>query len=177
MDRLSPFIAAAGGRNMPVSVADPAQPDCPLVYVNPAFEHLTGYASADILGKNCRFLQGAETWDGSVQQIRDAIAAVEPVSTCLLNYRRDGAPFHNLLFMEPISFDDGSHLLMGCQHEIDSKSYSVHAHVDNLSVLRNDLQQSWRRAMVMRDDALAMRAEVISGLVKTYVQSLKARPL
>lgn len=177
MDKLAPFIAATQKRNIAVTVADPAVEDCPLVYVNPAFEALTGYRTADAVGKNCRFLQGAQTDEAALVQMRQAIADTRALSVCLLNYRPDGSPFHNLLFMEPIELDDGSYLLMGCQYEIDARTHALRSHVENLNVLRSDLHQTWRRAHLMRNDAMAMRSDAIVGLVRTYLKSSPIRSL
>ena len=61
------------------------------------FTKLTGYAFDDIVGRNCRFLQGAETLDEDKQRISDAIKAEKDCSVNLLNYKKDGTPFWNLL--------------------------------------------------------------------------------
>ncbi|GGR19413.1 PAS domain-containing protein [Deinococcus ruber] len=76
-------------------VVDARTEDHPLIYVNPAFEQLTGYAAADVLGRNCRFLQGDRNQQDQTQRrnLREAIAAEQPVTVVLRNHRRDGTPF------------------------------------------------------------------------------------
>jgi len=89
-------------------VSDPTLPDCPLIYVNKAFERLTGFPAAEILGRNCRFMQGPLTDPDNVAQLRNAIARREPIKLDLLNHRRDGTPFWNRLMVAPVFCDDGS---------------------------------------------------------------------
>jgi len=88
-------------------VSDPTLPDCPLIYVNKAFERLTGFPAAEILGRNCRFMQGPLTDPDNVAQLRNAIARREPIKLDLLNHRRDGTPFWNRLMVAPVFCDDG----------------------------------------------------------------------
>ncbi len=83
-------------------VVDAAAPDLPLTYVNPAFEALTGYAADEVLGRNCRFLQGERTDPGTVARIRSALAKGEGCRVTLLNLRRDGTPFENELTITPV---------------------------------------------------------------------------
>ncbi len=89
-------------------LTDPHQPDNPLIFCNAAFEQLTGYSQDEILGRNCRFLQGDGTDREVVAQIERDIAAGEDIHQELLNYRKDGTPFWNALFVSPVVDPDGS---------------------------------------------------------------------
>ena len=93
-----------------VVIADKRVPDAPVVYVNPRFEALTGYPSEDVVGRNCRFLQGPDTDREQVAQLRRALAEGRPASATLLNYRRDGSPFWNEIRLAPIPGQDGAPL-------------------------------------------------------------------
>ncbi|KTG09587.1 hypothetical protein AUR64_13015 [Haloprofundus marisrubri] len=86
-------------------VADATEPDNPIVSLNAGFETLTGYEEADVLGRNCRFLQGPETDPETVAEIRRAVDAGESVSTDIRNYDADGDPFWNRLDVYPIADD------------------------------------------------------------------------
>ncbi len=102
-----------------VSLADPDQEDIPLVYVNKAFETITGYTLAETVGKNCRFLQGKECDQPAVSKIREAIKNRESVEVTLRNYRKNGELFYNHLVMSPL-FDSNGNLLyfLGVQLDI-----------------------------------------------------------
>ncbi|GAA0662538.1 PAS domain S-box-containing protein [Sphingomonas insulae] len=89
-------------------VSDPTLPDCPLIYVNQAFEQLTGFAAGEVLGRNCRFMQGPLTDPADVARLRSAIARREPIGLDLLNHRRDGTPFWNRLMVAPVFCEGGS---------------------------------------------------------------------
>lgn len=84
-----------------IVVAEKEGRDTILIYVNPAFEKLTGYAADEILYQDCRFLQGNDTQQNSVKQIRSAIDSQAPVRTILKNYRKDGSIFWNELSVTP----------------------------------------------------------------------------
>jgi PAS domain S-box-containing protein len=90
-----------------VSIADPSRADLPLVYVNDTFVDLTGYSREETLGRNCRFLQGPETSEEPVAEMRAALDAGEPVTVELRNYRKDGTPFRNRVSLTPLRDDDG----------------------------------------------------------------------
>ena len=102
-----------------VVITDPHQPNFPVVFVNAAFTRITGYSETDIIGKNCRMLQGSETDPETVQQLRRAIAAQQSITCTLLNYRRDGVSFWNELTLDPI-FDDQGNLIqyIGVQRDV-----------------------------------------------------------
>ena len=88
-------------------ITDPGQPDNPIVFMNDAFSKLTGYARHEILGRNCRFLQGPDTDPDDVARLREAIAARTPIELDLLNYKKDGSTFWNRVLVSPVFDTDG----------------------------------------------------------------------
>lgn len=100
------FIALERTR-MPMVVTDPRQADNPIVLANTAFLELTGYAPEEIIGQNCRFLQGAATDPAAVAKVRTGIAEEREVNVELLNYRKDGSAFWSQLHLSPIHDDEG----------------------------------------------------------------------
>nr|AML76291.1 putative LOV domain-containing protein [Pteromonas sp. BC-2016] len=104
-------------------VADATLPDMPLVYASEGFYAMTGYSPDEVLGHNCRFLQGEGTDPKEVAKLREAIRKGEGVSVRLLNYRKDGTPFWNLLTMTPIKTPDGKvSKIIGVQVDVTSKT-------------------------------------------------------
>lgn len=86
-----------------IVVSDPHLPGNPIVYHNPAFETLSGYRANEIDGRNCRFLQGADSDPEAIAEIRRAIADKKPCHVLIQNYRKDGTPFWNDLVISPVS--------------------------------------------------------------------------
>lgn len=84
-----------------IVVAEKEGQDTILIYVNPAFERLTGYSAEEILYQDCRFLQGDDTEQQAIKVIRSAIDESAPVRTILKNYRKDGSIFWNELSVTP----------------------------------------------------------------------------
>ena len=105
-----------------VTLADPDQEDMPLVYVNKAFETITGYTLAETVGRNCRFLQGDEHDQAGVKQLREGIKNKKPVEVVLRNFRKNGELFYNHLLVSPL-FDSHGNLLyfLGVQLDITPK--------------------------------------------------------
>lgn len=101
------FIKALQTAQQNFIVTDPKLPDNPIVYASKGFLNLTGYSLDQILGRNCRFLQGPETDPKSVEGIRNAIDTGKDHSVCLLNYRIDGSTFWNQFFIAPLRDDAG----------------------------------------------------------------------
>jgi PAS domain S-box-containing protein len=94
---------------MPMLVTDPGRADNPIIYVNQAFTQLTGYAREEILGTNCRFLQGPGTNLDDVAKVRKAIEDRQSIEIDLLNYRKNGTSFWNRLLVSPV-FDAAGQL-------------------------------------------------------------------
>lgn len=103
-----PFASAVRATRMPMLISDPHAVDNPIIFVNDAFCNLTGYTREEILGQNCRFLQGAETDQAEVGKLRDAISQRRPIELELMNYKKSGEPFWNRLLVSPVFGVDGA---------------------------------------------------------------------
>ncbi|MGI4977371.1 MAG: ATP-binding protein [Janthinobacterium lividum] len=112
------FFAAVQMSRMPMCLTDPHGADNPILFCNQAFERLCGYTQAEIVGRNCRFLQGEGTDPAAVAEVRRALGAGEDVHLELLNYRRDGTPFWNALFISPV-FDTRGRLIYHFASQLD----------------------------------------------------------
>jgi PAS domain S-box-containing protein len=93
------LMSALSGSQQNFAISDPTLPDNPIVYVSQGFLDLTGYSLDQVLGRNCRFLQGPGTDQSAVDVIRKGIAEGIDTSVCLLNYKADGTPFWNQFFV------------------------------------------------------------------------------
>lgn len=97
-----PFVAAVRATRMPMVITNPRAHDNPIIFVNDAFCSLSGYQRSEIVGRNCRFLQGPLTDRDAVAILRRALQDVRPIEIDLLNYRKDGETFWNRLLIAPV---------------------------------------------------------------------------
>jgi PAS domain S-box-containing protein len=102
-----------------VTLSDPDLEDSPIVYANKAFEDMCGYEPDEIVGRNCRFLQGTDREQPELDRLRAAIKKGEPIEVTLRNYRKDGDLFYNRLVVKPL-FDDRGNVVyfLGVQYDI-----------------------------------------------------------
>ena len=98
------LAAAAEG----IAISDASLPDNPLIYANAGFERLTGYSAGEVMGRNCRFLQGAETDEATLGKLREALREKREITVQLLNYRKDGTTFWNRLSITPVRDPSGA---------------------------------------------------------------------
>jgi diguanylate cyclase (GGDEF)-like protein/PAS domain S-box-containing protein len=126
-----------------VVVADATREGCPLTYVSPGFEQLTGYAAADMLGRKCSLLQGPDTDPRAVEVLRQAVAAGTEAYVTILNYRADGTPFWNEVALAPQRDPDGRVVrYLGVQKDVTARRLAdarIHdlANFDTLTGLAN----------------------------------------
>lgn len=123
-----------------IIITDPLQKDNPIVYVNPSFVRQTGYGGEEVLGRNCRFLQGPKTSPVALNELRSAVRTRTSCMVEILNYRKDGSTFWNALTINPI-FDNNGQLIyfLGVQTEIT-----------NLKNVEEKLRQSQKMEAVGR---------------------------
>jgi PAS domain S-box-containing protein len=102
-----------------ITLSDPDQTDNPIVYANAAFELITGYEQEEIIGRNCRFLQGEDREQPEIERIREALRTQQPVTVTLRNYRKDGTLFYNRFSIRPL-YDRAGRLIyyLGVQYDV-----------------------------------------------------------
>src|ERR1700712_5169293 len=89
LDRRELALVAVERTRMPMVVTDPRQPDAPIVLANQAFLDLTGYTAEEVLGRNCRFLQGPRTAAAAIDELRRGLSEDRDIDVELVNYRKD----------------------------------------------------------------------------------------
>ncbi|MCB1882607.1 MAG: PAS domain-containing protein [Geminicoccaceae bacterium] len=139
-------------------LTDPRQEDNPIVFVNAAFCRLTGYDEDEVLGRNCRFLQGKDTDEAKVREIRAAIEAGHGLRIEVLNYKKDGSPFWNDLRIDPIRDESGElRLFFGAQEDASARVHDRRALEDanaELRLLRTALSAANDAVLVTEPDPL-----------------------
>jgi len=90
-----------------IVITDSKVPDNPIVYVNPAFEEISGYTAVEVMGRNCRFLQADDREQPALDELREALTEARECRVVLRNYRKDGTPFWNELYVSPVHDEEG----------------------------------------------------------------------
>ncbi len=153
-------VAAEG-----VTIADARLPDMPLIYANGGFERLTGYAIGDVLGRNCRFLQGPDTDPEAADEIRRAIRGERECVVEILNYRKDGSTFWNRLSITPVRDTAGvlTHFI-GVQSDVTERKEAEEG-------LRRASRELERANQLMRGD-LEAAARIQRSLLPSQLPTL-----
>jgi PAS domain S-box-containing protein len=159
------------------TITDPRQPDNPLAWVNPSFTRVTGYPADEVVGRNCRFLQGPATAPDAVAEIRTAVAERRTVTTTLLNYRKDGTAFWNQLSISPVFDGDGELVsFVGVQTDVTER-VRVEREREAAFAAEQSARQDAELAQATAEEAqaraeraqgrLALMAEATSALIAT----------
>ncbi|KAL0914708.1 hypothetical protein M5K25_015079 [Dendrobium thyrsiflorum] len=140
-------------------VSDARMPDCPIMYASAGFSSMTGYSVKEVIGRNCRFLQGPDTDLKEVAKIREAVRTGKSYCGRILNYKKDGTPFWNLLTITPIRDGSGNVIkFIGMQVEVSKYTEGL-----NDKLLRpNELPMSLiRYDDRQKDTAMSSITEVV----------------
>ncbi len=163
-----------------VTVSDPSLPDNPLVYVNERFEEMTGYDRSEALGSNCRFLQGDGTDPEAVRRMAEGVAANEPVSVEVLNYRKDGEEFWNRVNIAPLRQNGEVTHYVGFQTDVTERKraeFAVERYAEQLDRERAALDRVVDRVQgLVRDAAEALvtastRREVAEAVAELLAET------
>lgn len=151
-----------------ITIADARLADRPLIYVNAGFERLTGYPREAVLGRNCRFLQGAGTDADTISELRDSIEAARECTVEILNYRKDGTPFWNRLSITPVRDADGevSHFI-GVQSDVSERRRAedeLRRAKGELEVALTEVQKDLDLAARVQQSFLPKKAPELAGL-------------
>ncbi len=149
-----------------VTLSDPSREDNPLIYVNDAYEYLTGYTSEEAVGRNCRFLQGEDSDPEAIREMREAIDEQRPVTVELKNYRKDGEEFWNEVTIAPVRDDDGEVTnYVGFQNDVTARKRAqleLERHREKLQEERAELERVLERVEGLVQDVTAAVAGATS---------------
>ncbi|SEL35856.1 PAS domain S-box-containing protein [Sphingomonas palmae] len=182
--RGDPFAAAVRATRMPMIITDPRQDDNPIVFCNEAFQTLSGYDRSEIIGTNCRFLQGPDTDREKVAEVRAAIEAGTDVAVDLLNYRKDGSTFWNALYVSPVRNRDGeiefffasqmdvsdrveaqeriARQKAEVEREVEARTADLKAALDDKTLLLHEVDHRVKNNLTMIGSLLRLQARGIS---------------
>ena len=136
-----------------IVITDATHPENPMIYVNPSFERITGYSAAEVIGRDCRFLQGGDRNQIGILDLHNAIQEKRECHAVLLNYRKDGTPFWNDLYIAPV-FNDHGELTnyIGIQTDITEQVKSTQRLLESEERLRTVLT-SIKEGITFSDDS------------------------
>lgn len=116
------LLKAVEASNDGIVIVDLQQPDQPIIYANPAFETMTGYSHTQVIGRNCRFLQGKDTDQLAISELRAAMSRQHSCQVTLKNYTKSGQLFYNHLSISPVKDDQGQvHYYIGVQKDVSQE--------------------------------------------------------
>ncbi|GAA4032713.1 hybrid sensor histidine kinase/response regulator [Sphingomonas rosea] len=180
-ERGNVFFAAIEMTRMPMILTDPNQPDNPIAFANKAFLDLTGYEESEILGRNCRFLQGANTDRETVAALRDAVNSGGSIACEILNYKRDGTPFWNAVFIGPV-FDESGKLAYQFASQLDvtrrrnsEQSFRQAQKMESIGQLTAGLAHDFNNLLQVVNGNLELLASCIDGdRAKRYITNARS---
>lgn len=162
MDAITQLTGYVKRSLVPLTLADASQPDIPLIAANTGFSEMTGYAEEEIIGRNCRFLQGKVPQPDARAEVTLALKNAQQTQITLHNFKKNGEPFTNLLFLYPLDAPNDRLLFLGSQLEIHGEAQDqlvgrrVHylaQHLEHLRAERSALRIKMHRTS---SDAVAM---------------------
>nr|AML78856.1 putative LOV domain-containing protein [Oresitrophe rupifraga] len=145
-------------------VSDATKPDCPIMYASSGFFSMTGYSSKEVIGRNCRFLQGKDTDRNEVAKIRNAVKSSTSYCGRLLNYKKDGTPFWNLLTVTPVKDETTGKAIKFIGMQVEVSKYTE-------GVNDKDLRPNGLPKSLIRYDARQKEKALVS--ITEVVQTVK----
>jgi methyl-accepting chemotaxis protein PixJ len=164
-----------------IVITDPRQPDNPIIFCNPAFESITGYSQQEVIGRNCRFLQGQQTDPIAIDQVREAIQFGYECQVVIQNYRKDGTLFWNELTVSPVRDTSGQIInFIGIQTDITHRKLIEEELRLSKAILQQNLLEFISDVEEVAKGDLTVRAEIVTGEIgivadffNTIIESLR----
>jgi PAS domain S-box-containing protein len=154
-----------------VVITDPNRPDNPIIYSNPAFTEITGYSAEEILGHNCRFLQGDDRAQPALKELRDAIKEERAITVVLRNYKKSGGRFFNELTISPVRNDQGQLVsFVGIQNDITARIEAEERISDFYAIVSHELRTPIAKIKSSLSVIADGEAGPISDTVRRFVE-------
>lgn len=170
-DQLSLLVRAVESARNGVVMTDPRHIDNPIIYTNPAFTDITGYSADEILGHNCRFLQGDDREQAGLYELRKAIKEERSLTTTLRNYKKDGSRFYNELTISPVRNQEGELVaFVGIQNDITARIEAEERISDFYSVVSHELRSPIAKIKSSLSVIADGEAGPVNDTVKRFVQ-------
>ena len=149
-----------------ITLANLSEDDAPLSYVNVGFEAETGYLRGQVVGNNCRFLQGPESDPTAIGQLRSSIQSRQETAVCLTNYKCDGSKFENLVMLNFFRSPQQDWMCLGCQYELTKqfRRPGLEEHVASVQGVLATLKAGGAFVSDMAIDAIWMRTQAVQHL-------------
>lgn len=177
IDRRDLVCLAVDGARTPMVICAPRQTDNPIILANRAFLDLTGYQKDEVIGRNCRFLQGPLTDRGAIDSLRAAIADAREVEVELLNYRKDGSAFWNRVSLSPVHDENGRLIyFFGSQVDVTQQRLGRIARDEDSQVLLREIDHRAMNALAIVEGIVRLSrapdTKAYAAAVQQRVQSL-----
>ena len=175
-DRREIALIAIERTTMPMVVTDPRQFDNPIILANQAFINLTGYEPHEVLGRNCRFLQGQDTLQSNVTKLKESIARGDDlIETELLNYRKDGTAFINALMISAIHSETGELLYyFASQEDVTTERKAQELEASERRLLMEVDHRTLNALALVQSIVRLSRAENVKGLSSSINRRIDA---
>lgn len=168
-DRRELALVAVERSAMPMVVTDPNQPDNPIILANQAFLDMTGYTAGEVIGENCRFLQGPETAALALTSLRDIpTSSKETIQVELLNYRKDGSSFWNQLSISAVHDEAGQLIYyFGCQKDVTARRHADELKITERRLLMEVDHRTMNALALVQSIVKLSRGKTVAGLTRS----------
>lgn len=176
IDRRDLVFVAVDRTRTAMVICDPRQADNPIVLANQAFLDLTGYAIDEVLGRNCRLLQGPQTARAAIDALGAAVSDAREVEVEILNYRKDGSTFWNRISLSPVHDEAGQLIyFFGSQVDVTQQHLAQASEAEENRILLREIDHRAMNALAVVEGIVRLsRAQDIKQYAAAVQQRVQA---
>ncbi|RYY57963.1 MAG: PAS domain-containing protein [Chitinophagaceae bacterium] len=165
MEELSLLTTALNSTTAGITITDNTQPDNPIIFCNDSFEMITGYKRQEIIGRNCRFLQGTDRAQPELDKLREHINSGKACRVELRNYKKDGHLFYNELYLSPVKDAKGNiRFFIGIQNDVTARKNAEETLVNEREAMAREVAETTQR--------LRENEQYLASIIETVRESL-----